>query len=421
MFRRTGCFGVAPGVRNTLATLFLILGALSVLLSAQAVCQENLLRVKNSHTSGHLENIVAIDAGWMHFVALKYDGTVWTWGLNSLGQLGDGTNRDRHSAVQVITAKGDDYLSGVVAVAAGDYHTMALRYDGTVWAWGRNEFGQLGNGAGGWGRFCNRAIQTGLHSDSAFLGNIIAISAGHEHSVAVALDGSVWTWGDNYFGQLGDGSNYESHLPVKVIAEPTDSSEGIIEISAAHEHTLALDGWGRLYAWGWNEFGQLGDGTNTSRNTPVPVSSPDGSGLLSGVISVSAGYYRSYAIRESGSILAWGWNRFGQLGDCTTIDRNVPVCALGFSKKSGGGVSKIDAGFEHTAFLINDSELCLLGRISILRHDSKSRTSTVIAQEEVDPVHYKYFPGIVDVAAGGISTAFLMDDGTVWICCYANR
>ena len=401
-----------------LSALLVIVSTVFTPVSVQAICWENFVQVHNSVTHNSLAGVTAISAGWNHFVVLKEDGTVWTWGLNNYGQLGDGTNTDRRLAVQVINAGDSSFLSEVIAVAAGDYHTLALRSDGTVWAWGRNEFGQLGNNAGGWGRFSNRAVQVMAHTDPAFLGNIIAISAGHEHSVALSLDGTVWTWGDNFFGQLGDGSNHESHLPVRVVAASTDFLEEISAISAAHEHTLALDIHGRLFAWGWNEFGQLGDGTNVNQNTPVLVLGPDCPGFLDGIVSATAGYYRSYAVRDDGSVLTWGWIRVGQSDDCATISRSLPVRV---PRSNDGEISRIVAGFEHTAFLMDDSQLCLWGRIGEMLYDKESRTLSVIERHEIDPVHCKNYSGIIDVAAGGISTVLLMNDGTVWICCYSYR
>jgi alpha-tubulin suppressor-like RCC1 family protein len=147
-----------------------------------------------------LSNVIAIAAGDTHTVALKSDGTVWTWGDNSFGQLGDGTTTLRTTPVQV------SGLGNVLAIAAGVWHTVALKSDGSVWVWGDNNSGQLGNGT----------ADTSPHptpNQASGLSSIIAIEAGEHHVVALKSDGTVWTWGNNGLGQLGDGTTTNRYHP----------------------------------------------------------------------------------------------------------------------------------------------------------------------------------------------------------------
>ena len=186
-----------------------------------------------------------------HTVYLKTVGTVWAWGNNSNGQLGDGTTTQSSSPLQV------SGLSGVSAIAAGTSDTVALKTDGTVWAWGSNSNGQLGNGT---------TTQKTTPGEVIELTGVTAIAAGASHTVALKTVGSVWAWGSNSNGQLGDGKTSQKTTPVEVTG-----LSGITAIAAGTSHTVALKNDGKVWAWGNNSNGQLGDGTTTQSASPVQV------------------------------------------------------------------------------------------------------------------------------------------------------
>ncbi len=255
--------------------------------------KSNPVQIKN------LEGIIAIAAEYAHSFALKSDGTVWTWGNNTNGQLGDGTYTSRNTPAQVKN------LSGVTAIAAGDGHGLALKSDGTVWAWGRNSEGQLGDGT-----TTNRITPAQVNN----LDNITAIAAGTLHSLVIKSDGTVWAWGYNAYGQLGDGTYTDSSTPVQV-----SGLSGVTDIAAAYYHTLALKSDGTVWGWGSNDYGELGNGTNISSSTPVQVKN------LSGVFDIDLGYFHSIALKSDGTVWAWGTYEEGSLGNGSTADQNVPV------------------------------------------------------------------------------------------------
>jgi len=226
-------------------------------------------------------------AGDGHTVALKSDGSVWAWGANFYGQLGDGTTTDRHSPIQVHGANDTGYLTDIVAIATGYSHTVALKSDGTVWAWGANWAGQLGDGTA---TDRHTPIQVHGSGDVGYLTDITAIAAGEWHTVALKSDGTVWAWGANWAGQLGDGTATEKHSPVQVhgsgdVGYLTD----ITAIAAGEWHTVALKSNGSVWAWGRNDEGQLGDGTVTEKHTPVQVHGSGDVGYLTDITAVAAG------------------------------------------------------------------------------------------------------------------------------------
>jgi alpha-tubulin suppressor-like RCC1 family protein len=258
-----------------------------------------------------LTGVTAVAAGSAHSVALKNDGTVWAWGSNSKGQLGNGTTTDRSTPVQVST------LVGITAVAAGASHSIALRNivgvinDGTIWAWGSNSNGQLGNGT---------TVDTWIPIQVSGLTGVTAIAAGSAHTVAVRNifslinDGTLWAWGSNGNGQLGNGTTTDSWTPVMV-----SGLSLMTTIAAGFNHTIALMYNGVIWTWGNNSNGQLGDGTTTERWVVAPISG------LTGVMAIAAGTKNNIVLRNDSTLQAWGYNNKGQLGDGTTIDKLTPV------------------------------------------------------------------------------------------------
>jgi alpha-tubulin suppressor-like RCC1 family protein len=248
---------------------------------------------------GSASDWAAVSAGSGHTVALKADGSLWAWGQNDTGQLGDGTIKSRNAPVQVGTE------SDWVAIAAASY-SMGLKSDGSLWAWGKNYY----NGLGVSGRNVNSIAPVQVGSER----NWAAVSAGFGRAAAIKVDGSLWAWGSNYYGQLGDGTKTDRSDPAR-IGNETDWTA----ISAGESHTVALKKDGSLWAWGMNADGQLGVGAEKTRNAPVRV------GKETSWKAVSAGISHSLALKSDGSLWAWGDNRYLQLGDGTNASKNAPV------------------------------------------------------------------------------------------------
>jgi alpha-tubulin suppressor-like RCC1 family protein len=208
--------------------------------------------------------IIPIAGGGSHSIAQKSDGTLWAWGLNGAGQLGNGSNNNSSIPVQVSGVLG---LTGVSAVSAGENHTVAYDGTGAVWTWGSNAKGQLGNGSG---------LDSNIPVKVTVLSSVIAIASGYNYTIALKGDGTVWAWGDNLFGQLGLGTaDSNPHSVPAQVTDPNDSSgflTGVITIAGGGNHSIAVKDNGTVWAWGENQNGQLGDGTIVSRSTPVQVS-----------------------------------------------------------------------------------------------------------------------------------------------------
>lgn len=270
----------------------------------------------------------AMSCGARHTLALKYDGTVWAWGNNSLGQLGNGTTDDSSVPIQV------PCLTDVIAVAAGGYHSMALKKDGKVWIWGYNDEAQLGLGPESYSSVYTPTLVPNLT-------DVIAISAFGDFCMVLRNDGTIWTWGSNGNYQLGDGStNRRSGYPVKVIG-----LSNVTAIAAGDRFCLALESDGTVWAWGYNAYGTLGRGNFDQFN---PENGPLQVLNLSNIVQISASRH-CLALKDDGSVWAWGDNGFGQLGlGYDGLNVNAPVMLTTISEigfvAAGMGVSYAVAG-----------------------------------------------------------------------------
>jgi alpha-tubulin suppressor-like RCC1 family protein len=327
---------------------------------------------------GQAQDIKAISAGSDHSIILRSDGTVWTWGDNSYGQLGDGTNTPSETPLQV------QNLNDVQAVVAGSFYSLALRNDGTIWAWGLNDKGQLGDGT-----TTNQSTPVQVRN----LTGMKAIATGGfdgAYSLALKSDGTVWTWG-------GSQNSYDP--TVLTIPQRVQSLTDVQAIAAGGTHSLALRSDGSVWAWG---SGYLGDGFVTATTGQAPPQKVDVNDLTQ-VIAIAAGHYVSLALRSDGTVWAWGSNDHWKLGDGTTTDRGDPTQVINITNVQAIATS----GSGHSLALLNDGTVWQWGgnEFSQLLNDIRDRN----APEQV--------PDLTDIQAiaVGFHSMALKSDGAVLV------
>lgn len=289
--------------------------------------------------AGNAQPLSAVNvSGPGHSMALKANGAVLGWGNNNSGQVGDGTIIDQVTPVGVSTLGAG---STVIAIAAGGAHSLALKSNGTVLAWGNNASGQLG---------VNNLVDSALPVQVSGLGagsGVIAIAAGSAFSMALKSNGTVFAWGNNGGGELGNNTIVDSPIPVQVKGVGgVGFLTGVTRIAAGAAFSVALKSNGTVFDWGNNASGQLGNNTApTDKLTPVQVSAVGGVGVLTGITAITAGFSHAIALRSDARLVAWGRNTSGQLGDGTLIQRNVPTLLPYFN------IMSVSAGGSHTLAL----------------------------------------------------------------------
>ncbi|MEO0247977.1 MAG: RCC1 repeat-containing protein [candidate division WOR-3 bacterium] len=288
-----------------------------------------------------LENhVVQVECGDQFTCALKDDGTLWCWGYNSYGQLGDGSESSKDMPVQVNVP-----VEKIVALSPGGNHTCVLAQDGVVWCWGINTYGQLGNGSYGPNQKTPQAIHS-LGTDN------VEITAGEYHTCVRKRDYSVYCWGFNRFGQIGNGTVRHPHLlPVRVRDLPGPAREVVV----SYNFSCALLEDNTIWCWGYNSDGQLGNGTTNIAWGPCQS-------LLLGSdnVQIALGAYFACVLKENGSVFCLGDNEWGQLGNGTTSSNSlVPVQVSGL-----GPADAIKAGSYHACALLGDKSVWCWGRNS---------------------------------------------------------
>jgi alpha-tubulin suppressor-like RCC1 family protein len=312
-------------------------------------------------------------------MGIKSDGTLWAWGYNTSGQLGDLTTRNRLSPVQIGT---DTNWSDV---SCGQQHTIALKTNGTIWAWGLNMTGQLGLG-----NFDLTTSPQQIGTDS----NWSKVFTGFAYSMAIKSDGSLWAWGDNGYGQLGTGStSYSINVPTRIGTETNWN-----QVSLGDDFVIGLKNDGNLWSWGRNNYGQLGNNSNI--NALVPAQIP---GTSNNWLKISSGNYHTLALKNDGTLWSWGYNSSGQLGAASPNTIIIPTLV-----GTATNWSNISAGDYYSLASKNDNTLFAMGQNSYGQYGNGNNNAST------SPILINSLPNIINFEASGMTTLILKSNGELW-------
>jgi alpha-tubulin suppressor-like RCC1 family protein len=294
------------------------------------------------------DKIIAMSLGYYSSSAVSLNGRVFTWSWNDLDQLGDVITTARSLPTEITSKFNLAVGDKIIAMSLGFEHTSAVSLNGRVFTWGENDVGQLGDNT-----TTNKSVPTEITSkfNLAVGDKIIAMSLGSRHSSAVSLNGRVFTWGRNRVGQLGDNTTTNKSAPTEITSKFNLAvGDNIIAMSLGFEHTSAVSLNGRVFTWGENDLGQLGDGTITQRNTPTEITSKFNLAVGDKIIAMSLGFRHTSAISLNGRVFTWGENNNGQLGDNTTTNKSAPTeITSKFNLAVGDKIIAMSLEFEHSS------------------------------------------------------------------------
>jgi len=355
-------------------------------------------------------DVVSIWGGARGTIILKSDGTVWTWGANFDGKLGIGETNTLRMAVPVeVHGLGNiSYLNSVKAIMGGEIHNVALKSDGTVWAWGWNAFGQLGNGTtnDSW-----TPVQTGLGSTPP-LTSVTKLGGRPYFTLAVKSDGTIWAWGMNQFGQMGNGtvnpfSGPQATVPAMVTNSwPGGAINNPLQVTCGYQFGAALTTNGTVWTWGSGSHGELGQGATTTGFYPAQVPG------LTNITAISAGWFHILARKSDGTVWAWGNNTAGELGDGTAINRSNAVQVLNVSN-----MVVVSGGDGHSSALAADGTVWKWGRNDVgeLGNGTADANAHSLASKILVDKFGAGFSNIVMVAARDYHNIAVKADGSVWM------
>lgn len=329
----------------------------------------------NANTGG-AQSFSKVAAGYYHNLLIRDNGSLWVVGANAYGQLGDGTFNNTNRPEQIVA-------SNVISIAGGNSHSLFLKNDGSLWAMGVNGYGQLGDGTFNITNRPEKIVAT----------NVTAVVAGDSHSLFLKSDGSLWAMGANSYGQLGDGTFNNTNRPEQIV------SSNIIAIAAGSNHSLFLKTDGSLWGMGLNASGQLGNGTLNNTNRPVQI-------VATNVTAIAAGDSHSLFLKNNGSLWAMGLNVYGQLGNGTSIPfTNQPEQIV------ASNVTAITAGNSHSLFLKNDGSLWAMGNNwhGQLGDGSSGNNNQTNIPEKI------LSNGVAVISGGQEHSLLLKSDGSLWV------
>ncbi|MBR3933924.1 MAG: hypothetical protein IKJ68_08480 [Clostridia bacterium] len=365
-----------------LIVCMLIVGVLNISVFAEAKSEVKVISLGNSHSG-----------------IIKNDDSLWLWGYNSYGQIGNGESgfsKEERVPVKI--------MDNVKAVSLGKNHSAAIKNDGSLWLWGNNEYGRVGNGEYKYGKESKTPVK--------IMDNVKSVSLGDNHSAAIKNDGSLWMWGNNEYGQIGNGESGDdkiSETPIKIM-------DNVITVSLGDGYSAAIKNDGSLWMWGNNEYGQIGNGeSGDDKISKIPVKIMDNvkDVSLSCSQNVTADYWgnHSAAIKDDGSLWMWGYNGCGQIGNGESGEDKI----LEIPVKVMDNVKVVSLGSLHSSAIREDGSLWMWGHNYYGQLGNGESGYTPSGDDKISEKPVKIMDNVKDISLGSIHSAAIKEDGSLWM------
>jgi len=326
------------------------------------------------------ETITSVSLGGNHSSVVTSEGRIFTWGYNVYGQLGDGTLDNKLYPTEITNQFNLAIGELITNVSLGAYHSSAFTSEGRIFTWGHNNHRELGDGT-----TVDKYIPTDITSQfNLTIGETItSVSMGGNHSSVVTSEGRIFTWGRNDFGQLGDGTTTSKDVPTEITNKFNLAiGESITNVSLGAYHSSAITSEGRIFTWGLNNDGRLGNGTTVDKQVPTEITNQFNLAIGETITSVSLGSDHSAAVTSEGRIFTWGRNYYGRLGDGTTVDKHVPTLITNqFNLAVGETITSISLGSAHSAAVTSEGRIFTWGLNSSGQLGDGTYTSKYIPTE----------------------------------------
>jgi uncharacterized repeat protein (TIGR02543 family) len=361
------------------------------------------------------DKISQISLGQNYSALITLSGRLFVWGNNSFGNLGDGTTTNRNSPIEITQNFGLQNKERITHIFLGRSHSAALTSLGRVFTWGYNLYGQLGDDTN-----TNRSMPVDITNNFDFQQDekIIQMSLEYFHSIALTTSGRVFTWGYNGFGQLGDDTLLSKRLPVEITQRfNLSGSEKVLQVSLGYNHSAALTTTGRVFTWGSNIYGQLGDGTGINKYVPTDVTNEFILPLNVKIIEIASGFNHNSAISSSNQLFFWGDNQYGQLGDGTKDNKMIPTnITEHFDLLPNEIISTASLGGINSSALTSQGRLFVWGNNQVGQFGNLTTTASDLPIETTMHIGLETDEMIISTHLGYANTSILTSKGNFYIC-----
>ena len=398
-----------------------IANPLDILITDETIIDENMILYAKWEISSFdlllydfgIVHFQSVSTGFMHSLAVTADGRLFAWGSNSSGQLGNGSNLDKLIPFEITSQFNLTTQETIVQAVAGEAHSLALTSNGRIFGWGGNNTGQVGDST-----LANRNTPIDISSAFSLTANdkITSIQAGRDYSVAMTSEGRIFAWGNNSYGQLGDGTYVLKSVPTEITSGfGLVSGEKVTKLITGPYSQFAYTSFERIFAWGMNAMGNLGDGTTSNRYSPTDVSTLWNLSAGEKAVAIETGIGSTYVVTSLGKLLVWGYNTSGQLGNGTTNSQLAPIDIMSaITWLEGETLQKIVSGYESVFIITTSGRVFAFGSNNAKQLGDGTSVNRLVPTNITAQFNLDEDETIINIGSGLMHTLVLTSNGRIF-------